>query len=181
MDEFSQEMQKPFDRFLANPNLAMLNSALPYVGEVLRKPLALYIKLMEINRIMSDFDKEEVLSACGFEENQPNLEAMLKAMKIAGGKDASPQLDSMLNMLNLIHMYQSCMDLMQNNPELVSLLSGLMNQKEGSSSQGDSLQKLLPFLMAQQNQGQGSSDASGQQGENNMMEALSEFLRRQQS
>ncbi|MDO4554638.1 MAG: hypothetical protein Q4B70_05775 [Lachnospiraceae bacterium] len=133
MDEFSTDSFNPFDRFLKRPDVAMLNSALPYVGEDLRKPLALYIKILEMNRILTDFDNEDVLSACGFEESRPNPEAMLKAMKAAGGKDASPQIDSLLNMLNLIRTYQSYMELIQKNPELSSFINNMVNSKQGPS------------------------------------------------
>lgn len=181
MEDFSQDSFNPFDRFFDDPNLNMLNSALPYVGDFLRKPLALYIKILEINRIAADFDKKDVLTACGFEDNQPNLENMLKAMKAAGGKDTSPQIDSMLNMLNFIRMYQSCMELMQNNPELVNLLNNLMNQKDGSAMQADSLAKLLPFFMSQQNQNQNQSQNQSQGSSDlpDMMGILSEFLKKQ--
>lgn len=150
MDDFSQETLNPFDRFLSNPSLDMLNSALPYVGEHFRKPLALYIKIMEIQRIISDFDKEEILTACGFEEQKPNLEAMLKAMKAASGKEAQPQLDSMLQMLNFIRTYQSCMDLMQTNPELIQLIGSLMNQKETNTGSPDMTSLLTELLRKQE-------------------------------
>ena len=176
MDEFINESQNPFDRFLASPDLEMLNSALPYVGDTFRKPLALYIKMVEIQRIVTEFDDEEVLTACGFEENNPNLEAMLKAMKAAGGKDVNPQVDMMLNMLNMVRMYQSCMELIQKNPELINLINGMMNQKTSATpSSPDGLSQLLPFLMSQQNSSQGSS-----QDPSDMMNILSEFLKKQE-
>lgn len=121
----------PFDRFLKNPGLDMLNAALPHVSDFMRKPLALYIKYMEIHRIVNDFDREEVLTACGFEKNSPNPEAMLKAMKMAGGKNASPQIDQLLNMMNLIRAYQSFNEMMQNNPEMASFLTNMMNRNSG--------------------------------------------------
>jgi hypothetical protein len=146
MEDFSQDSLRPFDRFLDEPTLNMLHSALPYVGGTLRKPLALYIKLLEMNRILTDFDREDVLSACGFEDNSPNLEQMLKAIKAAGGKNAGPQIDSALNLIQFFRMYQSCMELMNNNPELMGLINNLMNQNSQPAAQTTDSPDLMGVL-----------------------------------
>lgn len=128
----------PFDRFLKDPHVDMLQSALPYVSTHMRKPLALFIKSMEIHRIVNDLDREEVLTACGFESNPPNPEAMLKAMKMAGGPNAGPQIDNLLNMMNLIRSYQSFMEMMQNNPEMASFITNMMNQSQNFTPNSNS-------------------------------------------
>ena len=69
-----------FDHFFKTPEINMLNAALPYVSDHMGKSLALYIKSTEMQRILSDFDKEELLSSCGYESGTPDPEAMLKAM-----------------------------------------------------------------------------------------------------
>lgn len=133
MEEYSQNNANPFDRFLENPSLNMLNSALPYVSPHFRKPLALYIKSMEIHRILSDLDREEVLSACGFDNTNTDPEAMLRAMKMASGGKETPQIDSLLNMINMIKTYQNFMEFMQNNPEMAAFLSNMINQPAQSN------------------------------------------------
>lgn len=125
-----EDARTPFDRFLKQPSVDMLQAALPYVSSAMRKPLALLMKFLEVNRIVSDFDRDEVLTACGFESNSPNPEAMLRAMKMAGGSHANPQIDRILNMINVIHSYQSFTDMMQRNPEMASVLTNLMNQNQ---------------------------------------------------
>lgn len=127
-----------FERFLKTPQIDMLSAALPYVSDRMRKPLAVYIKSAEIQRILTDFDSEEILSACGFEPSAPDPEAMLKAMKLAGGPGANPQIDQILQMMNVIKTYQKLNEMMQNNPELMSLLTNMMNQTQNSGgSQSD--------------------------------------------
>lgn len=143
MDDYSNETLNPFDRFLHNSSLDMLNSALPYVDQNVRKPLALYIKFAEISRILADLDREEVLTACGFDQNGADPEAMLRAMKMAGGGKATPQIDSILNMINLLRTYQTFMDFMQNNPEMANILTNLMSQ-QGQSNPMDLLKQLSP-------------------------------------
>lgn len=122
------EHATPFDRFLKTPELAMLEAALPYVSDSMRKPLAVYMKSAEIRRILSHFDQEDLLSACGFEQNSPDPEAMLNAMKMAGGKNAAPQIDQALQMINMLKTYRKLNDLMENNPEMMSFLTRILNQ-----------------------------------------------------
>lgn len=145
-DDSTQKESNPFDRFLKDPNLDMLNSALPYVSQTVRKPLALYIKATEIQRILSDFDREEVLAACGFEQNSTDPEAMLKAMKMASGGKPTPQIDTILNMMNMIRTYQTFTEFMQNNPEMMQFFNTLMNQKSpGSTGDGGNPQNSPNF------------------------------------
>lgn len=125
-----EDARTPFDRFLKQPGVDMLQAALPYVSASMRKPLALFMKFLEVNRIVSDLDRDDVLTACGFESNPPNPEAMLRAMKMAGGSRANPQIDRILNMMNVIHSYQSFTDMMQRNPEMASVLTNVMNQSQ---------------------------------------------------
>ena len=128
-DSHENDNTNPFTKFLKTPGLDMLNSALPYVSQPMRKPLALYIKYAEIQRIMEDFDQEELLSACGFQPNNADPESMLKAMKMASGGQPTPQIDSLLNMIQMMRSYQTFNEFMQNNPELMHFLSSMMNQK----------------------------------------------------
>lgn len=130
----------PFDRFLKHPGVDMLQAALPYVSVGMRKPLALFMKFLEVHRIMNDLDRDDVLSACGFEPNTPNPEAMLRAMRMAGGRNANPQIDRILTMINRLHSYQSFMEMIQNNPEIISLLTNLMNQSQRSAKNPSSFQ-----------------------------------------
>lgn len=122
-----------FDRLRNSPHIDMLYAALPYVSDGMRKPLAVYIKSTEMQRILSDPDSGEILSACGFEPSAPDPEAMLKAMKLAGGPNAGPQIDQMLQMMNMVKTYQKMNDMMQNNPELMSMLTNMMNQTQTQS------------------------------------------------
>lgn len=145
-DSHENDNTNPFAKFLKTPGLDMLNSALPYVSQPMRKPLALYIKYAETQRIMEDFDQEELLSACGFQPNSADPESMLKAMKMASGGQPTPQIDSLLNMMQMMRSYQTFNEFMQNNPELMHFLSSMMNQKitfPGRTADPPQMQKML--------------------------------------
>lgn len=119
-----------FEHLLTSPHIDMLYAALPYVSDRMRKPLAVYIKSTEMQRILSDLDSGDILSACGYEPSSPDPEAMLKAMKLAGGPNAGPQIDQILQMMNMVKTYQKMNEMMQNNPELMSMLTNMMNQSQ---------------------------------------------------
>ena len=130
-----------FDSFFKTPEINMLQAALPYLSSQMRKSLALYIKSSEMQRIFSEFDKEEVLSACGFEPSAPNPEAMLQAMKLAGGQNTMPQIDQLLHMMNLLKTYQKINDMIQQNPEMMAFLNHMINQPPANQTYGEEKEK----------------------------------------
>ncbi len=138
-----------FDQVLKTPEIEMLNAALPYVSNQMRKPLAIYIKSTEMSHILSDFDNEEILSSCGFEKNTPDPEAMLNAMKIAGGKNASPQIDQMLQMMNLLKTYRKINEMLENNPEMMTFLNNMLNHTESSNFSGPKDSSDMMSLLSQ--------------------------------
>lgn len=67
----------PFEHFFRtqNSNTEMLYEAVPYVSMQFKKPLALFLKFQEFQQILSGFDDEETLQACGLCEPNTNLNA----------------------------------------------------------------------------------------------------------
>ena len=61
--------------------LIMLEDALPYLPPNLKKVAAIYIKLTELSKISSEFDNEQTLSACGFDQDPASMELLLNALK----------------------------------------------------------------------------------------------------
>ena len=166
-----------FDQIMRTPQIDMLNAALPFVSDKMRKLLALYIKSAEIQRIYHDFDNEELLTACGFESAPPDPETMLKAMKLAGGHNASPQIDQILQIINMLKTYQKWNEFSKNNPELLSMLTNMMNQKSqnGSDSSKGSMQKeqKSPNNLHAQNNSPFTADLLKQFGNTNSSELMS--------
>ena len=90
---------------------------MPYVAMNLKKPLAIYIKIQEMQEIIKGFDNSETLSACGLNESGQNLEEMLTAMrKKASGKPAT-QLDMILNVLQATKIYRAYQQILKNDRE----------------------------------------------------------------
>lgn len=145
----------------------MLTAALPYVSGSVKKTLALFIKSAEVQRLFTDFDSEDYLSACGFEQDSPDPEAMLKAMKLAGGKNADPQIDQMLHIIHMVKTYQRINELMQQNPELMNLLTNMHNQPPNTSQSSQTSYSQAADLLKQF----GNKDSS------DMMNFLTQMLK----
>lgn len=124
--------QKPIDQFLqhANSNMDMLYEAMPYVNMSFKKPLAVYLKMQEMQEIIRGFDNSETLSACGLNEANYNMEDMIAAMrKKATGKPAA-QLDMILNVIQATKVYRTYQQLLasNNNNEAGNLVSDGPNE-----------------------------------------------------
>ena len=128
----------------------MLTAALPFVSGKMRRPLALYVKSTQMHQLFSDSDDQEILTACGLEETRPDPEAMLKAMKAAGGTMAPAQIDQLLQMINTIKTYQKITEMLERHPEIMQLLSSMNHQtpnngfpsKNNSPQTGDLFKQL---------------------------------------
>ncbi|MBO8463213.1 MAG: hypothetical protein IAC13_04695, partial [Firmicutes bacterium] len=102
--------QQPLHQILQNSNLNLLEAALPYVPEKLRRPLAVYIKFSEVTEVMNGFENEEVLEACGLNDQNMNYEMMLQAMKMSASKEQSEKLEQMMRIMNLGKMLPSMLE-----------------------------------------------------------------------
>ena len=124
--------KKPIDQFLqhANSNMDMLYEAMPYVNMNFKKPLAIYLKIQEMQEIIRGFDNSETLSACGLNESNYSLEDMIAAMrKKATGKPAA-QLDMMLNVIQATKVYRTYQQLLSSNNSNDSNCVDADNQNE---------------------------------------------------
>jgi len=111
-------------------DMNVLTAALPYVSVQMRKPLAFLIKSSEMTQLFSESDDREILSACGVEQSRPDPEAMLNAMKAAGGSSSNPQIDQMLQTLHMIKSYQRISELINQNPEIMNLFANMISQPQ---------------------------------------------------
>lgn len=140
-----EQKKKNWDCFFRDDSSNMLEDALPYLPVSLKKAAAVYIKFTELTKIMQQqFDDHETLSACGLEEDHASLELLLNAMKLRAPKEAAAQINQILQIMQMMRLYQTYQSFVKANPTLAASLSN-------GSDNNDMLNKLMPFLM-QQNQ-----------------------------
>lgn len=187
------ESNSPLSRLLYDDNITILDGIIPYCPPPLGRVLALRIKFMEIQKILSCFDDEPYLKACGFEEQAGDIESVLRSLRHSVSEEKAKQIDSLLNMIHFSKMYQTYQQIIASHPELVKsqehsadargaressssdifsdpslffLLSSMMNNNENIAPNNEKLKMLLDF-------------ASKGNGENkDITELLSSFLKK---
>lgn len=149
-----EQNQTSWENFFRNDSSNMLEDALPYLPLNLKKFAALYIKLTELSKISTDFNNEQTLSACGFDQNEPSMELLLNALKLRAPKETADQIDQILQMMQMFEIYQNYQ----------RFIGTTKNSSTTSSSNFDSdlFSKLMPLM---------SKDSS-----NNVSNANSDFI-----
>ena len=119
----------------------MLEDALPYLPPNLKKMAAIYIKLTELSRISTQFDNEQTLSACGFDQNPASMELLLNAMKLRAPKETAKQIEQILQMMQMFEIYQ-------NYQRFVDTTNNHNSSSSNTGSNADLISKLMPMMIA---------------------------------
>nr|WP_294689147.1 hypothetical protein [uncultured Anaerostipes sp.] len=135
-----EQNQTSWENFFRNDSSNMLEDALPYLPPNLKKMAAIYIKLTELSKISTQFDDEQTLSACGFDQNPASMELLLNAMKLRAPKETAEQIEQILQMMQMFEIYQ-------NYQRFVGTTSN-HNSAASSNSDTDLFSKLMPMMMA---------------------------------
>lgn len=152
MEQESMNRQ-PLHQILQNSDLNLLESALPYVPGNLKRPLAMYIKFSEMTEVMNGFENDEVLAACGLDDQNMNYEMMLQAMKMTASKEQSDKLEQMIRMMNLGKMLPSMFAQTASSSQTES-------QDNSSSQQLDMMRTFANFMQMNQSQQQSNQKSS---------------------
>lgn len=118
----------------------MLEAAFPYVSTSAKRPIATLLKVQELQRVINDFDTEEMINACSLDSNNINVEQMLLAMKARATPEVASQIEMILNTMNMMKIYQNYQEFLKKNPTLFSSL-------ETNTSSNDMLTTLLSDLI----------------------------------
>ena len=131
-----EQNQNSWENFFRDDSSNMLEDALPYLPQNLKKLAAIYIKLTELSKISTEFDNEQTLSACGFDQNPASMELLLNAMKLRAPKETAKQIEQILQMMQMFEIYQNYQRFMDTT-----------NTKPVDSG-NDLFSKLMPFMMS---------------------------------
>ena len=190
MNETFSETSSPLSRLLNDDNITIMEGIIPYCPPSLGRVLAVEMKLMEIQKIISCFDDEPTLRACGFEEQSADVESLLRSIRKSVSEEKARQIDSVLGMIRFSKMYQAYQEILQSHPELMKgqehrsgekeissndafsdpslffLLNSMMNNTEDTGSNNEKMKALLDF----------ASKAGGDN--RNFSELLTSFLKK---
>lgn len=135
-----EQNQASWENFFRNDSSNMLEDALPYLPLHLKKFAALYIKLTELSKISTEFNDEQTLSTCGFDQNDPSMELLLNALKLRAPKETADQLEQILQMMQMFEIYQNYQRFVGTTKESSSAPSNNLDSNLFS--------KLMPLMMA---------------------------------
>lgn len=143
------EDMSPLDQLSKESDLELIETAIPYVSKDMKKSLALYIKMTEVNNIINGIEDEEMLEACGLDNPNPKVDQMLQAMRLVASPQQAGRLEQMSRMMNMGKMLPSLL-------AATGDLSGQTNTRNNngnnnnSNNQIEMMTKLSSILRQQQ-------------------------------
>lgn len=93
---------------------AIMNAAMPYVNIKSRTPMNLIATLFAFMESMQSFRQPPDLTACGYDDQQMNMEGLLNAIRPHCNEKEQPIVDQILGALNakrMFDLYNTYMDL----------------------------------------------------------------------
>lgn len=164
-------MKEPFhhllDTIYPNNSLLILEAMIPYVEPSLKLPLALLIKMQEVQLLIQVFNNPTRMEACGLNRTTNNSEELLSALCQAMGVDIMGQMKNMQNIMSM-------MNTMENTNVINSTTKMMDNMKSMNSTENMTSDKSL-FENCENNSGF-SSDTR-----NDMIDAIRQILSEQEA
>lgn len=99
----------PLDNLINDDKLFLLETMIPFVDERMKAPLAMYIKVVELQLILKGFRNHSYVNQCGLCRNINNQDDVLEALAGCGFGDIAGQMNqfkSMMNMMNVMNMME---------------------------------------------------------------------------
>ena len=124
--------QRPLARLLDDEHTRVLEELIPYCDHPVKRLLALEIKCREINKILHGFD-QPVLKACGLDTDQRDMETLLRSIRGTVSSSMASQIDSLLQMLQFMKMYQRFSEITRDHPEIIQMMG---TDRSGSGGNG---------------------------------------------
>lgn len=177
MNSNASRQESPLSRLLEDDTLTIIETILPYCRPPLAKMLAVQMKLLEIRKIISGFEDEPYLRACGFEDASTDVETILRSLRNSVSEEKAGQIDAILNFIHFSRMYQSWQETIQNHPELIQLVnqSFSRNSNEKGAGFGNPLADPSLFFMLNSAINGGNDTGSGDSNSDERMKMLLDY------
>ena len=88
---FSGNFRHPLDNLIRDDSLFMLEAILPFVSDNMKAPLAMYIKIMELQSILSCLQDRNYMESCGLHKDINNQDDILSSLAACGFPDVQGQ------------------------------------------------------------------------------------------
>lgn len=129
-------MKEPFhhllDTIYPNNSLLILEAMIPYVEPSLKLPLALLIKMQEVQLLIQVFNNPTRMEACGLNRTTNNSEELLSALCQAMGVDIMGQMKNMQNIMSMMNTMENT-NIMNSTAKMMDNMKS-MNPTENMTS-----------------------------------------------
>lgn len=97
------------DQIANGDHLQMYKAVIPYLPKQLQKNCMIFIKLMEMNNLMSFYNSP--MTACAAPQEAATPEKILSELRQYGNETQNQQIDSLLNIFSALKFYQNYQEL----------------------------------------------------------------------
>ena len=127
---FSGNFRHPLDNLIRDDSLFMLEAILPFVSDNMKAPLAMYIKIMELQSILSCLQDRNYMESCGLHKDINNQDDILSSLAACGFPDVQGQFANIKKMMDMMKVMEASKEMSGKG----SRGSGLFSDLFGTSS-----------------------------------------------
>ena len=138
---FNGNFRHPLDNLIKDDRLFMMEAILPFVDDNMKAPLAMYIKIMELQAIIRALQDKDYVSSCGLHKDINNQDDILSSLACCGFPDVREQFSNMKKYMDMAKVMSS----MESTPQTPSdplstdpLYSHYQDPVNGQESEPDS-------------------------------------------
>lgn len=99
---FNGNFHHPLDNLIKDDRLFMMEAILPFVDDRMKAPLAMYIKIMELQTILNALRDTNYVNSCGLHKNINNQDDILSSLAGCGFPDIRNQFASMKKAMDMM-------------------------------------------------------------------------------
>ncbi len=99
---FNYNFHHPLDNLIKDDRLFMMEAILPFVDDRMKAPLAMYIKIMELQAILNALRDTNYVNSCGLHKDINNQDDILSALAGCGFPDVRDQFASMKKAMDMM-------------------------------------------------------------------------------
>ena len=99
---FNGNFHHPLDNLIKDDRLFMMEAILPFVDDRMKAPLAMYIKIMELQTILNALRDTNYVNSCGLHKDINNQDDILSSLAGCGFPDIRDQFASMKKAMDMM-------------------------------------------------------------------------------
>lgn len=99
---FNGNFHHPLDNLIKDDRLFMMEAILPFVDDRMKAPLAMYIKIMELQAILNALRDTNYVNSCGLHKDIYNQDDILSSLAGCGFPDIRDQFANMKKAMDMM-------------------------------------------------------------------------------